>query len=236
MTELLSVHGLKTRYDEIEVLHGVDLSVGTGEIVALLGRNGAGKTTTLRSLSGVSKDVEGEIILDGTALMGVSAHRRAALGVALVPEGRHIFKGLTVQENLSLGREYVKAQGLSERLEWAFGLFPLLKARRRQLGWSLSGGEQQMLAIARALMGEPKILLLDEPSLGLAPQIVDEVFETVSALREQGTSLLLVEQNSAMALSVADRAYIMADGKIVASGTADHFQDRQRLSGLYFGA
>ena len=235
MPHCLEVQGFHVAYGEIAVVHGVDFEVAVGEIVALLGRNGAGKTTTLRAVAGLVPGVQGHILLGERPLDGLPAHRRAAQGLALVPEGRRIFRGLTVQENLTLAREYIKRGGVKERLEWVFDVFPRLRERRRQLGWSLSGGEQQMLAIARALMSEPKILLLDEPSLGLAPQVVDEVFRTITALREGGMSILLVEQNSAMALSVADRAYVMAGGKIVSSDRAEYFKERDRLSGLYFG-
>jgi branched-chain amino acid transport system ATP-binding protein len=235
MARCLEVRDLHVGFGEVEVVHGVDLEVEPGEVVALLGRNGAGKTTTLRAIAGTLAASRGRVELDGRPLTNLAAHRRAALGLALVPEGRRIFRGLTVQENLLVGREFIRSDAVREHLEWTYSLFPRLFERRRQLGWSLSGGEQQMLAIARALMSGPRLLLLDEPSLGLAPQVMQDVFRTIATLRERGVSMLLVEQNSALALRVADRAYVMAGGRIVSSGDAGRLRERSRLSGLYFG-
>jgi branched-chain amino acid transport system ATP-binding protein len=232
---MLEVENLHVYYGEIHALKGVTLSVAKGEIVTLLGNNGAGKTTTLRTLSGLLPARAGEVTLEGETLLGVPPHAIVLRGIAHVPEGRRIFNRLTVFENLEMGA-YARADGgIGQDLERVFALFPRLKERRTQVAGTLSGGEQQMLAIARALMAAPRILLLDEPSMGLAPVLVEQIFETIQGINRQGTTLLLVEQNAAMALSIAHRGYVLETGAIVLSGTAADLQGDPEVRRAYLG-
>ncbi len=218
---LLNLTGLKVRYGSVEVLHGIDLSVEEGEIVTILGANGAGKSTTLLSISGLVRPSAGSILFDGRELLQVPAHEIVGLGIAQTPEGRRVFGTMTVLENLNLGAFSVIDKSRAEKtLEWIFELFPRLQERRNQLAGTLSGGEQQMLAIGRALMAEPRLLLLDEPSLGLAPLLVRSIFDTVRAINERGVTVLLVEQNARAALRLATRGYVLETGRVVMSDSA----------------
>jgi branched-chain amino acid transport system ATP-binding protein len=236
--ELLSVGDLHVSYGKIEVLRGVSLDVAEGEIVALLGSNGAGKTTTMRAISGLVRPTRGHITLDGTELARLGGHRIVALGLSHVPEGRRIFGPLTIEENLRLGG-YLQRRDPAEiarRMQFCFETFPRLRERRDQLGGTLSGGEQQMLAIARALMLKPRLLILDEPSMGLAPKLVRAIFAIIRNVRRQGVSILLVEQNARQALRIADRAYVLENGRIALSGTAEALAGDARVQATYLGA
>jgi branched-chain amino acid transport system ATP-binding protein len=221
-TPLLAVDALTVAYGAVTAVRGVSLSVAEGEIVAALGPNGAGKTTLLRTIAGALKHRSGSIVFDGASMAGLSPEAVVRRGIAMVPEGRHIFPKLTVEENLAIGgitrRDTEEVRG--DTANW-FERFPILGERSRQLAGTLSGGEQQQLAVARALMSRPRLLLLDEPSLGLAPIFVDRIFELVAELRAAGTTILLVEQNVHRALEVADRAYVLSVGSVVASGSTD---------------
>jgi branched-chain amino acid transport system ATP-binding protein len=233
---LLKLDGIHAGYGLIEVLKGISLEVGPGEIVTVIGANGAGKTTTLMVTSGVIKVRQGGIRFAGESISGRPAHEIMRLGICQSPEGRKIFSRLTVLENLEMGAFTRRDKaGIQEDLEKAFTLFPILKERRTQAGGTLSGGEQQMLAIARALMGRPKLLLLDEPSLGLAPLIVLRIFEVVRELNKQGMSILLVEQNARLALKLAHRGYVMETGEITMSGPADQLLQDPRVKDAYLG-
>jgi len=236
MDALLKLDGVRAGYGLIEVLKGISLEVGAGEIVTVIGANGAGKTTTLMTASGVVKTRAGRVIFAGQDISGRPAHEVMRLGICQSPEGRKIFPRLTVLENLEMGAftRNDKA-GIREDLEKSFTLFPILKERKAQTGGTLSGGEQQMLAIARALMGRPKLLLLDEPSLGLAPLIVLRIFEVVRKLNQQGMSILLVEQNARLALKLAHRGYVMETGEITMSGPAADLLQDPRVKDAYLG-
>ncbi len=216
---LLAIQDLVVHYGVIRALSGISLEVPEGRIVALIGANGAGKSTTLRAISGLVQPTSGTVELDGKPLAGLPSHAIVARGVAQAPEGRGIFLNLTVRENLGLGA-YLRRDrdGIEADRERAYALFPILKERRDQVSGTLSGGEQQMLAVARALMSRPRLLLLDEPSLGLAPQVVDRIFQVIQEINEAGVSLLLVEQNANMALQVAHHAYVLETGAIVMQG------------------
>jgi len=221
---------------QIEVLHGVNLKVEKGEIIALLGANGAGKSTTIKAIMGLVKPSAGRILLDGRDLSGQAAHLAARAGIALVPEGRKIFKKMTVEENLQVGGVVRSSAEVREQLADVYALFPRLGERRRQIGGTLSGGEQQMLAIARALMGRPRLLLLDEPSLGLAPMLVEEIFGIVQQLnRQEKLTVLLVEQNAALALTIAEHGYVMENGRIVLDGTAAMLTQNADIKEFYLG-
>jgi len=231
--ELTDVH---VRYGNIRALQGVSLRVDTGELVALIGGNGAGKTTTLRAISGLLRPSQGAITFDGTDLTSASTDRIVGLGISHCPEGRRIFGSLTVAENLRLGAVSVSdAAAAAAELENVFALFPLLKERLGQAGGTLSGGEQQMLAIGRALMSRPRLLLLDEPSLGLAPLMVERIFETITELKRQGRTILLVEQNVHQALDVADRAYVLETGRIMLEGPAETLRHDPKVEQSYLG-
>ncbi|HET6184429.1 MAG TPA: ABC transporter ATP-binding protein [Acetobacteraceae bacterium] len=234
---LLSVRDLHAGYGTIEVLHGISLDLEAGEIVALLGSNGAGKTTTLRAITGLVRSSAGQVMLDGKRIDRLGAHRIVALGLGHVPEGRRIFGALTVEENLRLGGYLIRRDGagLGQRMETLFTTFPRLRERRAQLAGTLSGGEQQMLAIARAMMLHPRVLVLDEPSMGLAPKLVRSIFAIVAAVRSDGTSVLLVEQNARQALRVADRAYVLESGRIVLEGPARELAGDNRVRSAYLG-
>jgi branched-chain amino acid transport system ATP-binding protein len=232
---MLSVEGLRSRYGRIEVLHGVDLEVGSGEIVTVVGANGAGKTTLLRCISGVQPASGGAIIFRGEALKAIPAHRRVALGLSQSPEGRLIFTNLTVEENLRLGAYLFADERVERDMTDAFAMFPILKEKRNLPAGGLSGGQQQMLAIGRALMARPACLLLDEPSMGLAPILVAQIFDVVKNLKSLGVTVLLVEQNAYAALRIADRGYVMETGRISISGTAEELIADPRIREAYLG-
>ncbi|MBP3957606.1 ABC transporter ATP-binding protein [Gemmata sp. G18] len=233
---LLIVDNLEAGYGPINVLHRLSLTVNPGEIVTIIGANGAGKTTTLMCISGVVKTRAGSITFDGKPLAGVPAHNIVRLGLAQSPEGRKIFARLTVRENLEMGAfTRTDSEGVREDIQKAYKMFPILEKRQAQAGGLLSGGEQQMLAIARALMARPKLLLLDEPSLGLAPQIVVQIFDVIRELNKQGMSVLLVEQNARMALKVAHRGYVLETGRITCTDRADVLLHDPRIREAYLG-
>ncbi len=233
---ILSVIDINTYYGSIHALRGISLEVGKGEIVALIGGNGAGKSTTLNSISGLVRQRSGQIVLDGEDLSQFKPHEIAAKGCVQVPEGRRIFARLTVLENLRMGAYVVSDKAaVTQRIDRAFEMFPRLKQRQKQIAGTLSGGEQQMLAISRALMSEPKVLLLDEPSMGLAPLLVDLIFETIGDLHAQGTTILLVEQNARKALQVADRGYVIETGKIVLAEKAENLRENEMVQKAYLG-
>jgi branched-chain amino acid transport system ATP-binding protein len=233
---LLSVENLEAGYGPINVLHRLSLEVRRGEIVAMIGANGAGKTTTLMCISGIVPTRAGKIAYDGCDLAGVPAHQVVRLGLAQSPEGRKIFPRLSVRENLEMGAfTRTDPDGVAADIEKAYKMFPILRERHAQAGGLLSGGEQQMLAIARALMARPKLLLLDEPSLGLAPQVVVQIFDVIRDLNRQGVSVLLVEQNARMALKVAHRGYVLETGRITFSDTAEVLINDPRIRAAYLG-
>ncbi|WP_411033586.1 ABC transporter ATP-binding protein [Shinella sp. BYT-45] len=232
---MLTVEGLRSRYGRIEVLHGIDLDVASGEIVTVVGANGAGKTTLLKCLSGIQPVSAGSILFRGETLTSVPAHRRVQRGLAQSPEGRQIFTNLTVEENLRLGAYLFADDKVDRDREDAFAMFPILKEKRNLAAGGLSGGQQQMLAIARALMGRPSCLLLDEPSMGLAPILVAQIFDVVKSMKALGVTVLLVEQNAFGALSVADRGYVMETGRITMSGPAAELIADERIRAAYLG-
>jgi branched-chain amino acid transport system ATP-binding protein len=233
MLELRDVH---VHYGNIRALQGVSLSVAEGELVALIGSNGAGKTTTLRTISGINRPSEGAIRFEGADITRAPADRIVSLGISHCPEGRRIFGGLTVRENLRLGAvSQADRRAAAEDLEMVLGLFPLLGERLGQAGGTLSGGEQQMLAIGRALMSRPRLLLLDEPSLGLAPLMVERIFETIASLKASGRTILLVEQNVHHALDVADRAYVLETGRVTLDGPVDVLRRNPKVEQSYLG-
>jgi len=232
---VLVLESLEVYYGEIHALKGVSLEVREREIVALLGNNGAGKTTTLKTISGLLAPRQGRVSLEGQPLTGVAPHAVVARGIAHVPEGRRIFNRLTVRENLVMGAFLRNDTGVADDLQRVFTLFPRLQERITQVAGTLSGGEQQMLAIGRALMGRPRLLLLDEPSMGLAPVLVEQIFDTIGAVNRQGTTILLVEQNAAMALSIAHRGYVLETGSIVLSGTAAELSENAEVRRAYLG-
>jgi branched-chain amino acid transport system ATP-binding protein len=233
---MLEVSDIHTYYGNIHALKGISLRVEKGEIVSLIGGNGAGKTTTLRTINGLLKPRQGKILLDGEDLVAYKAHQIVYKGIAMVPEGRGIFARLTVAENLDLGAYSRKDKStIPDDLERVFGVFSRLKERRKQIAGTLSGGEQQMLAIGRALMAHPRLLLLDEPSMGLAPILVESIFQTVQDINKEGTTILLVEQNALMALSIANRGYVLQTGQIVLHDTAFHLQQNEMVQRAYLG-
>jgi branched-chain amino acid transport system ATP-binding protein len=232
---MLEISDLQVFYGEIHALKGVSLTVEQGEIVALLGNNGAGKTTTLKTISGLIRPRVGLVLLEGQPLQALPPHEIVARGVAHAPEGRKIFNRLTVLENLEMGAYLRSDRDVPGDVERVFALFPRLKERRTQTAGTLSGGEQQMLAIGRALMAHPRILLLDEPSMGLAPILVEQIFQTVENINRQGTTILLVEQNAAIALSVAHRAYVLETGTVALSGSAAELQEHPEVRRAYLG-
>jgi branched-chain amino acid transport system ATP-binding protein len=233
---MLRLHEVRVFYGDMQALHDVCLDVETGEVVALVGANGAGKTTTLKAISGLLRPTSGSIEFDGTRLDAVPAHDVARLGIAHVPEGRRLFPLLTVEENLDLGSMAPSARSQrSATKEWVFKLLPRLAERRHQLAETLSGGEQQMCAIARGLMARPKLLLLDEPSLGLAPILVNELFATIAAINREGVTILLVEQNVRRSLALAGRAYVLENGRIVLSGPSGELKTNPHVKKAYLG-
>ena len=232
---MLKVESIDVAYGEIRALKGVGLEVGRGEIVTILGNNGAGKTTTLKTISGLLHPTRGAIMLEDESLLAVPPHAIVSRGIAHVPEGRRIFNRLTVRENLMMGAYPRSDAGVGTDLERVFGLFPRLAERLTQVAGTLSGGEQQMLAIGRALMANPRLLLLDEPSMGLAPVLVQQIFDTISDINRQGMTILLVEQNAAMALSIAHRGYVLETGSIALAGTAAELSENADVRRAYLG-
>jgi branched-chain amino acid transport system ATP-binding protein len=232
---VLKVEAIDVAYGEIRALKGVGLEVGQGEIVTILGNNGAGKTTTLKTISGLLHPTRGAITLEDESLLDVPPHAIVSRGIAHVPEGRRIFNRLTVRENLMMGAYLRSDSGIAPDLERVFGLFPRLSERLTQVAGTLSGGEQQMLAIGRALMANPRLLLLDEPSMGLAPVLVEQIFDTITDINRQGMTILLVEQNAAMALSIAHRGYVLETGSIALAGTAAELSENADVRRAYLG-
>ena len=235
MEPILKVSDINVYYGAIHAIKGVSFEVNPGEIVTLIGANGAGKSTTLQTISGLLHSRTGSIEFLGESLMGIPAHKIVAKGLAQVPEGRRIFLQMTVEENLQMGAYTRSGAGIDQDLEKVYTYFPRLMERRRQIAGTLSGGEQQMLAMGRALMSRPKLLMLDEPSMGLAPILVEQIFEIIRTLHKAGTTILLVEQNAQAALSVADRGYVLETGKIVTSGTGAELLASPEIKRAYLG-
>jgi branched-chain amino acid transport system ATP-binding protein len=232
---LLEVEDIHTYYGNIEALKGVSLNVEEGEIVTLIGSNGAGKSTTLRSISGLTAPREGSVRLDGADIVGTPPQEIVRAGVALSPEGRHCFQRMTVRENLDMGAYLRRDARVNDDLERIYDLFPRLKEREKQKASTMSGGEQQMLAMGRALMAEPRLLLLDEPSMGIAPILVERIYETIAEINRQGMTILLVEQNANFALDVSARGYVLATGKVVLSNSASALRDDPEVQKAYLG-
>lgn len=233
---LLEVENVHAYYGNIHALKGVNVTVEKGEIVTLIGANGAGKTTTLRTICGLMKPVVGKVSLEGDDLGQYKAHELATMGVAMVPEGRGIFSKMTVLENLEMGAYQRRDKAaITQDMERVYTIFPRLKERRTQVSGTMSGGEQQMLAMGRALMSRPRLLLMDEPSMGLAPVLVEAIFDTIKAINEEGTTVLLVEQNAQMALQIAHRGYVIQTGEIVLSNTAEVLQNDPMVQKVYLG-
>ncbi len=232
---LLSVKDINVYYGAIHAIKGISFDVNEGEIVTLIGANGAGKSTSLNTVSGLLRSKTGSIEFDGKDISRIPAHRLVKMGLSQVPEGRRVFLQMTVQENLEMGAFTAKQNSVSASLDKVYELFPRLKERYRQIAGTLSGGEQQMLAMGRALMSNPKLMMLDEPSMGLAPILVEQIFEIIHNLHEAGTTILLVEQNASMALSIADRAYVLETGKITLSGSAKELLHDDSVRKAYLG-
>src|SRR5262245_4083823 len=235
---LLEIRDVVVHYGRIRALHGISLQVHEGELVTLLGSNGAGKTTTMRAISGLRPLTSGSVWFDGRDITRMKAHRRVAEGLIQAPEGRGIFPGMTVVENLEMGcygRKFASRADHNERLDWILETFPRLAERRSQVGGTLSGGEQQMLAIGRALMARPRVLLLDEPSMGLAPMVISQIFKIIADINAQGTTVLLVEQNAQQALTRSDRAYILETGEITRTGNARELLEDDSIRAAYLG-
>ena len=237
---ILTIKDLVVNYGNIQALAGISIDIQHGEIVTLIGSNGAGKSTTLRTVSGINKPTSGDISFEGKSIIGMKTHQLAKAGIAHAPEGRHIIPGLTVEQNLQVGLTARPAEfkdSIEEDFERMYNLFPVLRERRKQTGWSLSGGEQQMLSLARALVSKPRLLLLDEPSLGLAPKVTAQVFEAIASVNKvDGVTILLVEQNAFMALNVADRGYLLENGAIRHSGTSKELLASPAVRDAYLGA
>jgi branched-chain amino acid transport system ATP-binding protein len=232
---LLRVDNLVAGYGQLIALHGVSLQVAERELVSVIGRNGAGKTTLLRAISGVQPVVSGRIMLDGVDFSKARPPRRVAAGIAQVPEGRQVFADMSIEDNLRIGG-YRQIKHIAEGLEQAYALFPLLKERRHALAGALSGGQQQMLVLARALMARPRLLMLDEPSMGLAPQIVAQIFRTIQQLKNNGTTILLIEQNAKAALALSDRCYVLETGKVTLEGKSEQLVNHPRVVSAYLGS
>jgi branched-chain amino acid transport system ATP-binding protein len=233
---ILKVHNLYAGYDGIPVIHGISLEVMPGELVAIVGANGAGKTTTMRTISGLARPMKGEVFFEGKDISRLAANQTLKLGISYVPEGRRLFAKLSVEQNLALGAYTERSQTeIKQRQEELLEIFPVLKARAKQTAETLSGGEQQMLAIARGLMSRPKLLMLDEMSLGLMPSMVDKMMETITDINRTGTTVLLVEQMVQEALEIAHRGYVIQNGKIVQSGTAAELLDSEEVRKAYMG-
>ena len=232
---LLKVDNINVYYGNIHAVKDISFEVDQGEIVTLIGANGAGKSTTLKTISGLLKPKTGDILYKGSSIKGMRAHKIVEAGLAHVPEGRHVFLHMTVEENLDMGAYTQPASTIAPNKEKVFELFPRLKERRKQLAGTMSGGEQQMLAMGRALISHPKLLMLDEPSMGLAPILVGQIFAIIRELHQSGTTILLVEQNAEMALQVADRAYVLESGKIALSGTGHELAESDSIKKAYLG-
>ena len=233
---MLEVRDIHTYYGNIHALKGISITVNEGEIVTMIGANGAGKSTTLNTICGLLHPRSGSILLEGQEIHQVPPHDIVGMGVSQAPEGRRIFSRLTVQENLEMGAFLrTDSAGIKQDMERVFELFPRLKERRKQVGGTLSGGEQQMLAISRALMANPRVLLLDEPSMGLAPILVEDIFRTVQEINQEGTTVLLVEQNALMALSVCDRGYVLETGTVALEGTVEELRENPQVKAAYLG-
>ncbi|MBP6876060.1 MAG: ABC transporter ATP-binding protein [Candidatus Eisenbacteria bacterium] len=233
---MLEVCGIDVRYGDVQVIYDLSFAVAKGEIVALIGANGAGKSTTLKAIAGLLPIHRGQVLYDGRDLASIEPHRRIEHGIVMIPEARRLFAEMSVEENLDVGA----LRGESKRVraqtkEWVFGIFPRLKERRRQSAGSLSGGEQQMLAVGRGLMGKPRLMILDEPSLGLAPILVRDIFDVVRSVREEGVTLLLVEQNVKRTLTIVDRAYVLENGRITLQGTGKQLLDDEHVRSAYLG-
>ena len=235
MGTVLTVKNINVYYGAIHAIKGISFDVDRGEIVTLIGANGAGKSTTLHTVSGLLRSKTGDIEFLGESISHTAAHKIVSMGISHVPEGRRIFQGMTVQENLEMGAFVAKKDGIAENLAYVYEQFPRLKERTSQIAGTLSGGEQQMLAMGRALMSDPQLLMLDEPSMGLAPILVDQIFDIIKNLNKAGTTILLVEQNAQMALSVADRAYVIETGKISLSGTGEELAQSEEVKKAYLG-
>ena len=235
MKTVLKVENLHVYYGSIHAIKGVSFEVGEGEIVTLIGANGAGKSTTLNTVGGLLRPREGIVEFEGKSILGVAPHKVVSEGMALCPEGRRVFAQLSVKENLEMGAYTRPAAEIPETLEMVYEHFPRLKERQDQMAGTLSGGEQQMLAMGRALMSKPRLMMLDEPSMGLAPILVDQIFEIIKALNKAGTTILLVEQNAQMALSIADRAYVLETGRIVNTGTGKELLNDDSVKKAYLG-
>jgi branched-chain amino acid transport system ATP-binding protein len=236
---MLEIEGVETRYGAIQALKGLDLEVRQGEIIALLGANGAGKSTTIKTITGLVKPNKGRIRFEGRDITACETEDIARMGIACVPEGRRIFPGLTVMDNLMLGtltRRDRDAARIARDLDRVFEFFPVLREFKHRLGWQLSGGQQQMLAIARGLLADPRLMLLDEPSLGLAPVLVQAVFKSIREINRAGTTILLIEQNARMALLIAHRGYVLENGKIVMADSAANLLQSERMKAHYLGA
>ncbi len=232
---MLEIEGLSSHYGRIPALRGVDLRIARGELVALVGANGAGKTTLLRALSGVQPVSAGQVRFEGADITAAAPERRVRLGIVQVPEGRQVFGPLSVEDNLRLGA-FLRSRGEAEReIERVYAMFPVLQERRRQSAATLSGGQQQLLAMGRALMARPRLLLLDEPSMGLAPRLVEEIFACIAALKPAATTIFLVDQNARAALRVADRGYVLETGRIVLSGTGTELLANDQVKAAYLG-
>ncbi len=235
MTELLRVDRLVVRYGRVEVVHGISLVVGAGELVGIIGANGAGKTSTLRAVAGQIPPAGGRILLEGRDVTRLPAHERARLGIALVPEGRRVFPGLSVEQNLLVGAYARRDREVLSDVKRVKGLFPILAERSGQAAGTLSGGEQQMLAIGRAMMARPRVMLLDEPSMGLAPKVVAGIYHTIAELKRQGVTILLVEQNARKALQVADRGYVLEAGRLTYQAPAAELVSNPEVRRAYLG-
>ena len=234
MSKILEIKNLSVAYGGIQAVRDISFEVNEGEVVTLIGANGAGKSSTLRSIVGLVRPAGGSILFQGQELSGQGTESIVGKGITLVPEGRRVFVNLTVYENLKMGA-YMRSDNIDRDLDWVYGLFPRLKERSWQSAGTLSGGEQQMLAIARALMSRPKRIMMDEPSLGLAPIIVQGVFDIISEINRQGVTILLVEQNANMALKAADRAYVMETGRITMTGTGQELAENEEIRAAYLG-
>jgi branched-chain amino acid transport system ATP-binding protein len=233
---LLAVEDLRVRYGQINALNGASIHVGRGEVVAIIGPNGAGKSSLLGAIAGIVKPIGGGIVFDGENILGQALERTVRRGIALVPEGRHVFSGLTVHENLKLGATIRKsAAEIDADIQSYFEIFPILSERRHEMAGRLSGGEQQMLVIARALLSIPKLLMLDEPSLGLAPKIIDRIYEIIEDIRQRGVTVLVVEQNASRALKAADRTYVLNGGIVRLSGPSSELENHSDFEAAYFG-
>ena len=232
---MLEVSNINVYYGSIHAIKNISFEVNAGEIVTLIGANGAGKSTTLQTVSGLLRSKTGGITFNGRSLGGVPAHKIVAMGIAHVPEGRRIFQQMTVEENIEMGAFTRPGSEYAERVENVFRHFPRLKERRKQIAGTLSGGEQQMLAMGRAMMSKPELLMLDEPSMGLSPILVDEIFEIIKAFHESGTTILLVEQNANKSLAISDRAYVLENGKIVLTGTGKELMQSEEIKKAYLG-